>query len=72
MEKQGQVSQRLFSLWLNPYLNAELGGEIVFGGLDWRHFRGEHTYVPVTRRGYWQVYIVDNLFIYSLILSDKG
>lgn len=55
MEKQGQVSQRLFSLWLNPYLNAELGGEIVFGGLDWRHFRGEHTYVPVTRRGYWQI-----------------
>ncbi|XP_019093418.1 PREDICTED: aspartic proteinase A2-like [Camelina sativa] len=25
-----------------------------FGGVDPNHFRGEHTYVPVTQRGYWQ------------------
>ncbi|XVF66022.1 hypothetical protein PTKIN_Ptkin10aG0000900 [Pterospermum kingtungense] len=55
MEKQGHVSQKLFSVWLNGDLTAELGGEIVFGGLDWRHFRGDHTFVPVTRRGYWQI-----------------
>ena len=55
MVQQGQVSQKFFSLWLNRDLTSELGGEIVFGGLDWRHFRGDHTYVPVTKRGYWQV-----------------
>ncbi|XP_022761303.1 aspartic proteinase-like isoform X2 [Durio zibethinus] len=61
MVQQGHVSQKLFSLWLNGDLTSELGGEIVFGGLDWRHFRGDHTYVPVTKGGYWQIEVGDIL-----------
>lgn len=55
MSQQGQIRQPIFSLWFNRDPKAKVGGEIIFGGLDWRHFRGDHTYVPVTGKGYWQV-----------------
>ena len=34
--------------------DAEKGGELVLGGVDPDHFVGERTWVPVTRRGFWQ------------------
>ncbi|KIZ01760.1 cathepsin D, partial [Monoraphidium neglectum] len=34
--------------------NSKNGGELVLGGVDPAHFTGEHTWVPVTRRAYWQ------------------
>ncbi|KAF1890797.1 hypothetical protein Lal_00043094 [Lupinus albus] len=54
MVKQGLVEEPVFSFWLNRNPEEEQGGEIVFGGVDPAHFKGEHTYVPVTRKGYWQ------------------
>ncbi|GAA0164192.1 aspartic protease [Lithospermum erythrorhizon] len=54
MIKQGLVKEPVFSFWLNRKTEEEEGGEIVFGGTDPKHFKGEHTYVPVTRKGYWQ------------------
>lgn len=55
MLKQGLIKRPVFSFWLNRDPKSEEGGEIVFGGVDPKHFRGEHTFVPVTQRGYWQV-----------------
>lgn len=55
MIQQGHVSQQLFSFWFNRDPDSKVGGEIVFGGFDWKHFRGDHTYVPITKKGYWQV-----------------
>lgn len=55
MVEQGLVSEEVFSFWLNRDPDAEEGGEIVFGGVDPKHFKGKHTYVPVTKKGYWQV-----------------
>ncbi|KAG8385764.1 hypothetical protein BUALT_Bualt03G0079200 [Buddleja alternifolia] len=54
MVKQGLVKEPVFSFWLNRNLKEEEGGEIVFGGVDPNHYRGKHTYVPVSRKGYWQ------------------
>ncbi|KAG7650290.1 putative phytepsin [Arabidopsis thaliana] len=54
MLKQGLIKRPVFSFWLNRDPKSEEGGEIVFGGVDPKHFRGEHTFVPVTQRGYWQ------------------
>ncbi|XP_057457433.1 cyprosin-like [Lotus japonicus] len=59
MIEQGHMAQKIFSLWLNQDPMSKIGGEIVFGGIDWRHFRGDHTYVPVSQKGYWQIEVGD-------------
>ncbi|XP_010694065.2 aspartic proteinase isoform X1 [Beta vulgaris subsp. vulgaris] len=60
MVQQGLFSRQIFSLWLNQDPeDKELGGEIVFGGTDWRHHQGDHTYVSVADNGYWQIEVKD-------------
>ncbi|KAM0987953.1 hypothetical protein ACFX13_012186 [Malus domestica] len=59
MVQQGHMSQEIFSIWLNHDPTSKLGGEIVFGGFDWRHFIGDHTYVPISQKGYWQIEVGD-------------
>ncbi|GAA0154531.1 aspartic protease [Lithospermum erythrorhizon] len=54
MVAQGLVDEEKFSFWLSRDPSAEDGGELVFGGVDPKHYRGKHTYVPVTQKGYWQ------------------
>jgi phytepsin len=54
MIEQGLISDPVFSFWLNRHADEEEGGEIIFGGMDPKHYVGEHTYVPVTQKGYWQ------------------
>lgn len=55
MAEQGLLNDDVFSFWLNRDVDAEVGGELVFGGVDKKHYKGKHTYVPVTKKGYWQV-----------------
>jgi phytepsin len=52
---QGVLEEPVFSFWLNRNTDeGEQGGELVLGGVDPDHFTGEHTWVPITRRGFWQ------------------
>lgn len=72
MVKQGLVKEPVFSFWLNRKVEAETGGELVFGGVDPKHFKGKHTYVPVSRKGYWQVGYDDYLhssYLEAMMLS---
>ena len=55
MVQQDLLSEEVFSFWLNRDPAAAVGGEIIFGGVDEKHFKGKHTYVPVSKKGYWQV-----------------
>ncbi|XP_074321065.1 cyprosin-like isoform X1 [Silene latifolia] len=55
MVEQGLLSKKVFSMHFNMDSKEESGGEMVFGGVDPRHFRGEHTYVPVTHGDLWQI-----------------
>ncbi|KAK3025029.1 hypothetical protein RJ639_043307 [Escallonia herrerae] len=59
MVEQGLVNEDVFSFWLNRDQDATEGGELVFGGVDPKHFKGKHTYVPVTEKGYWQFEMED-------------
>lgn len=55
MINQGLIKDPVFSFWLNRNPAEEEGGQIVFGGVDPNHYKGKHTYVPITQKGYWQV-----------------
>uniref|UniRef100_A0A7N0UD14 Phytepsin n=1 Tax=Kalanchoe fedtschenkoi TaxID=63787 RepID=A0A7N0UD14_KALFE len=65
MIEQGLVKEQVFSFWLNLKMDDPVGGEIVFGGVDPNHFKGKHSYVPLTRKGYWQFDMGD------VLIGDK-
>ncbi|PRQ28393.1 putative phytepsin [Rosa chinensis] len=65
MIKQGLIKEPVFSFWMNRNAAAQEGGELVFGGVDPHHFKGKHTYVPVTQKGYWQFDMGD------VLIGDK-
>lgn len=54
MLRQGVIDEPVFSFWLNRDEEDPNGGELVLGGVDPTHFKGEHTWAKVTRRGFWQ------------------
>jgi len=53
---QKLVSQPMFSFWLNRDPNSVpgKGGELVLGGVDPSHYTGAFSWVPVTRKDYWE------------------
>lgn len=55
MLAQGLVKEPVFSFWLNRNVEGKQGGELTLGGVDPDHYKGEHVWAPVTRRGYWQI-----------------
>ena len=53
MLSQGLLDEPVFSFRLGS--SDQDGGECVFGGIDQNAYTGKLTYVPVRRKGYWEV-----------------
>jgi saccharopepsin len=53
MLNQGLLDEPVFAFRLGT--SDEDGGECTFGGLDSDAYSGKVTYVPVRRKGYWEV-----------------
>jgi len=54
MVAQNLVPAPVFSFYLSRDPGAALGGEILLGGSDPTYYQGNFTYVPVSKKGYWQ------------------
>ncbi|XP_072399512.1 lysosomal aspartic protease-like [Diabrotica undecimpunctata] len=54
MIKQGLLDKPVFSFYLSQADNGDKG-ELLLGGSDPKYYKGEFTYVPVSKKSYWQV-----------------
>ncbi|XP_047332982.1 aspartic proteinase A1-like [Impatiens glandulifera] len=71
MMNQGLIRNQSFSFWLNRKTTGEEGGELVFGGTDTRHYKGEHTYVPVTHKSSW-LFDMGDVFVEGQPIGVSG
>lgn len=69
--KSEKCSEKVFAFWLNRNEQGEAqGGEIALCGTDPAHYTGDLTYVPVTRKAYWQ-FTVDSVSVNGEKLSSN-
>ncbi|XP_053908334.1 cathepsin D-like [Cuculus canorus] len=57
MMDQGLFTNNVFSFHLRSGASEGDGGQLIFGGIDEDLFEGPLHYIPVSRRGYWQVHV---------------
>eukprot|EP01098_Paradermamoeba_levis_P000005 TRINITY_DN1000_c0_g1_i6.p1 TRINITY_DN1000_c0_g1~~TRINITY_DN1000_c0_g1_i6.p1 ORF type:complete len:477 (-),score=197.30 TRINITY_DN1000_c0_g1_i6:99-1499(-) len=58
---QGLVSEPVFAFYLNRDPSAASGGELVLGGVDPSHYKGDFQYVNITKKLYWEFTMDDFL-----------
>jgi saccharopepsin len=53
MVNQKLIDQPVFTFRMGD--SEADGGEAIFGGIDTTHYTGSIDYVPIRRKGYWEV-----------------
>uniref|UniRef100_A0A8C5TPY3 Cathepsin D n=1 Tax=Malurus cyaneus samueli TaxID=2593467 RepID=A0A8C5TPY3_9PASS len=54
---QKLIPENVFSFYLNRDPSGEPGGELVLGGTDPKYYKGEFSWMNVTRKAYWQIHM---------------
>ena len=60
----------VFSFYLSRNPRARVGGEIVLGGSDPRYYEGNFTYVPISKKGYWQ-FAMDGVKVGEVLIANE-
>ncbi|KAJ3045082.1 Vacuolar protease A [Rhizophlyctis rosea] len=55
MINQKLIDEPIFGAYFGDNNDGGDGGEISFGGVNEDHFKGEITWAPIIRKGYWEV-----------------
>ncbi|XP_024889758.1 cathepsin D-like [Temnothorax curvispinosus] len=71
MIDQNLVSQLVFSFYLSRDLSVATSSELILGSSNPVHYKGEFTYVNVTKERYWQI-TMDKVQIRDTILCAIG
>lgn len=53
MMKQKELHEACFSFYLSHAYDNGLGSQLLLGGVDASLYKGELTWIPVSRQGYW-------------------
>ncbi|XP_022656687.1 cathepsin D-like [Varroa destructor] len=54
MIRQNAINKAIFTFYLTRDPDHPTGSELVIGGIDEKHYKGEISYFPVTKKGYWE------------------
>jgi cathepsin D len=54
MMDQSLIEEPVFAFYLNRNQSGEVGGELDIGGKDSNHYKGDISYVKLTKETYWQ------------------